>query len=269
MARRHLFTSLCCIFLTLLGPRFVAGQDHDDHGRHIVDLTHPFNNATIYWPTEPGFRLENTASGVTEKGYFYAANRFATAEHGGTHIDAPIHFFAERQTVDQIPLWRLMGPGVCIDVSQSCTLDRDYLISVEDLQSWEAQTGQSLAEKLVLLKTGYSKYWPNREEYLGTAKKGREAVALLHFPGLDPIAAEWLVLRRKIRAVGIDTASIDHGQSNRFKTHIVLCEANVPILENVANLEQLPTYGFAVTALPMKIAGGSGAPCRIVATVHE
>ena len=96
----------------------------------------------------------------------------------------PIHFYAERQTVDQIPLGRLMGPAVCIDVSTSCAIDRDYLITVEDLRLWEQQRGHSLSEKIVLLHTGYAKYWPDRKSYLGTAEKGREAVAQLHFPGL-------------------------------------------------------------------------------------
>ncbi|QEG36874.1 cyclase family protein [Bythopirellula goksoeyrii] len=234
----------------------------------LVDLTHSFDEDTIYWPTEPGFKLEKESAGVTDKGYYYASNRFATAEHGGTHIDAPIHFYADRETVDQIPLWRLIGPAVCVDVSGRCAVDRDYLISVEDLQAWEAKTGKSLKDKIVLLRTGYSQYWPNREKYLGTSATGREAVAQLHFPGLDPVAADWLVTKRNIRAVGIDTASIDRGQSSEFGSHVRLCEASVPAMENVADLDHLPTHGFTIIALPMKIAGGSGGPCRIVAVVE-
>ncbi len=261
--------AFCCVgVLCSLSP-YASAQEQNPPFRKLVDLTHPFDKATIYWPTEPGFRLENTALGVTEKGYFYAANRFATAEHGGTHIDAPIHFFAERQTVDQIPLWRLMGQAVCVDISATCAVDRDYRVSVEDLQAWEAQTGESLTDKIVLLRTGFARYWPDRQQYLGTAETGRGAVPLLRFPGLDPTAAKWLVSRRKIRAVGIDTASIDYGQSSDFQAHVTLCQANVPIFENVANLQQLPPHGFTVTALPMKIAGGSGAPCRIIATLDE
>ena len=148
-----------------------------DSGFLQTDRSHPpLHQATIYWPTEPGFPLENTASGVTAKGYFYAANRFATAEHGGTHIDAPIHFFAQRQTVDQIPVWRLMGPSVCVDVSRNCAVDRDYLVTVEDLQAWENTTEESLDNKIVLIRTGFGRYWPNRKQYLGTAETGRAAV---------------------------------------------------------------------------------------------
>lgn len=232
-----------------------------------IDLTHKFDEHTIYWPTEPGFRLERAAAGITERGYYYSANRFATAEHGGTHIDAPIHFFADRETVDQIPLRRLVGPGACVDVSAKCNMDRDYLITVEDFQAWEAKQGATLHDKIVLLNTGYGRHWPDREKYLGTAETGRAAVAELHFPGLHPAAALWLITRRKIRAVGIDTASIDYGQSRMFKSHVQLCGHDVPALENVANLDQLPSAGFSVIALPMKIAGGSGGPCRIIAIV--
>ncbi len=91
----------------------------------------------------------------------------------------------------------------------------------------------------------------------------------MHFPGLHPDAAKWLVENRKINAVGLDTASIDFGQSKLFQSHRILCKNNIPPIENVANLNQLPETGAYVVALPMKIAGGSGAPLRIVAIIPE
>jgi kynurenine formamidase len=230
----------------------------------IIDLTHPFDEQTIYWPTADGFKLERLKYGITEKGYFYASNQFAAAEHGGTHIDAPIHFAQGQKTVDQIPLERLIGEGAVVDVRQQCAADRDYQISVADLRNWEEANQQTLAQRIVLLHTGYSQYWPDRAKYLGTAQRGQDAVAQLHFPGLHPDAARWLAEQRAIRAVGIDTASIDYGQSTLFESHITLFEHEVPALENVAALDQLPPQ-FTVIALPMKIAGGSGGPLRIVA----
>jgi kynurenine formamidase len=237
--------------------------------RQLIDLTHPFDAETIYWPTEDGFKLVSEANGVTDEGYYYAANRFTCAEHGGTHIDAPRHFNETGITVDEVPLRRLVGPGACIDVSQKCAADPDYQISVEDLQAWELFNGASLEDHIVLFHTGYGERWPDREKYLGTAEQGREAVAKLHFPGLDPVAADWLITKRNVRMVGIDTASIDHGQTTDYPTHVRLFRDGVPALENVANLQKLPAHGFTVTALPMKIAGGSGAPTRIVATLEE
>jgi kynurenine formamidase len=235
----------------------------------VVDLTHPFDERTIYWPTEPGFQLQKGPAGKTAKGYFYAANRFASAEHGGTHIDAPFHFNKAGRTIDQVPLEQLMGEAVVIDVSERCANDRDYEVGIADLRGWEEKHRRQLADVIVLLRTGFGRHWPNRKKYLGTDETGSAAVAKLHFPGLAPDAAQWLVERRSIKAVGIDTASIDHGQSTHFESHVKLFEHNVPIFENLANLESLPDIGFTIIALPMKIAGGTGAPLRIVAVVSE
>jgi kynurenine formamidase len=238
-------------------------------GERFVDLTHPFDETTVYWPTEDGFKLIRESAGFTEKGYYYAANRFMCAEHGGTHIDAPIHFFENGQTVDQVPLERLVGPGACVDVTAKCAADRDYQVTVEDFEKWEADTKASLEKRIVLIRTGFGRHWPDRRKYLGTAEQGKAAVAKLHFPGLDSAAAEWLVVRRNIRAVGIDTASIDHGQTQTYPTHQRLFRNGVPALENVAALDKLPADKFRVVALPMKIKSGSGAPCRIVALLDQ
>ena len=235
----------------------------------LVDLTHPFDAGTIYWPTEAGFKLIRGPAGITEKGYYYAANRFAGAEHGGTHIDAPIHFFKDGNTVDQIPLEKLVGEAVVVDVTKSCSEDRDYQVDVEDLRRWETNHNRQLIDVIVLLRTGYGRRWSDRKSYLGTDKTGSMAVADLHFPGLAPTAARWLVEQRAIKAIGIDTASIDYGQSQSFQSHVTLFKHNVPAFENVRNLEELPAAGATVFALPMKIGGGSGAPLRIIAVIPE
>jgi kynurenine formamidase len=231
----------------------------------IVDLTHPFDADTIYWPTAGRFELASVARGRTDKGYFYAANRFCAAEHGGTHLDAPIHFSEKGKAADAIPIEQLIGVGIRVDVSAKCAKDRDYRIGVADLTAWEIRNGRIPAGAIVLLQTGWSAHWSDRVQYLGTARTGPEAVPELHFPGLDKEAARWLVTSRSIKAIGIDTASIDYGQSTLFESHVILFEANVPALENVADLEKLPVKDFMVAALPMKIRGGSGGPLRIAA----
>ncbi|GIW51746.1 MAG: hypothetical protein KatS3mg081_1101 [Gemmatimonadales bacterium] len=232
-----------------------------------VDLTYAFNAQTIYWPTSRSFQLEKVADGVTPAGYYYAANNISAAEHGGTHLDAPIHFAQGRHTADQIPLRQLIGPAVVIDVSAKASQDRDYLIAVEDLEAFEAAHGRIPEGAIVLFRTGWGSRWPDRERYLGTALTGEAAVPLLHFPGLDSAAARWLVTQRRIDAVGIDTPSIDYGQSSTFDSHRILFEANIPAFENVARLDELPEVGAYVVALPMKIEGGSGGPLRIVAVI--
>jgi kynurenine formamidase len=267
LSRAGVAAAVCTLFLTFAAPG-VAEEALLASGR-IVDLTHPFDERTIYWPTERGFELFRGPAGYTDRGYFYAANRFRAAEHGGTHLDAPIHFSEGRQTVDEIPLQQLIAAGVVVDVSSKCAANPNYQVSVEDLQAWERQHGRKLKDVILLLRTGWSRFWPDRAKYLGTEERGEEAVAKLHFPGLHPTAAQWLVERRRIRAIGIDTASIDYGQSQRFASHVTLFEHQVPAFENVAHLDALPASGFTVIALPMKIAGGSGAPLRIVAVVGE
>lgn len=236
------------------------------HGK-LVDLTHAFSSETIYWPGAKSFTLEKVADGVTPGGYYYAANNFAAAEHGGTHLDSPIHFAEGKHTTDQIPLEQLLGATVVIDVSAAAAGSRDYQVLVSDFDAWEKSHGRIPDQAIVLLRTGYGKSWPDREKYLGTTEIGTEAIPHLHFPGLHPEAAAWLVNNRRINAIGIDTPSIDFGQSVLFESHQILFGANIPAFENVANLEQLPETGATVIALPMKIQGGSGGPLRIIAIV--
>jgi kynurenine formamidase len=233
----------------------------------LVDLTHPFDATTIYWPTEEGFVLETGFAGRTERGYYYESHRFRSAEHGGTHIDAPIHFAEQGRSVDAIPLEQLLGPAFVVDVSAAAANDADYEVSAADLQRFEAEHGRLAQGCIVLLRTGFGERWPDRTSYLGTDERGPEAVAKLHFPGLAPEAARWLVDERAISAIGIDTASIDHGPSTHFQSHRILSAANLPAFENLAHLERLPPTGAFVIALPMKIAGGSGGPLRIVAAL--
>ena len=234
-----------------------------------VDLTHDFSAETLYWPTANRFALETEHHGSTPQGYFYAANRYAASEHGGTHIDAPIHFAEGRKTVDQLPLDQLIGVAVVVDVSEQALKNRDYQITTQHLQAWEKGHGKIPNGAILLLRTGFDRFWPDAEKYLGTAERGADAVAKLHFPGLHPEAARWLVSQRQIKAVGLDTASIDHGQSKLFESHRILFEKDIPAFENLAGLDRLPSAGAYVMALPMKIKGGSGAPLRIVAWLPE
>ncbi|MFI5078695.1 MAG: cyclase family protein [Vicinamibacteria bacterium] len=234
-------------------------------GGALVDLSHPYDAQAIFWPTAKPFRLDKVADGMTPGGYYYAANDFFTSEHGGTHVDAPVHFAQGHQTVDQLPLDRLLGPAVVIDVTDAAGRDADYQVTADDIQRAEARDGRIPDRVIVLIRTGYSRRWPDAAAYLGTADRGEAAVARLHFPGLHPDAAAWLIANRSIAAIGIDTASIDYGQSTTFASHRALFARDIPAFENLTALERLPSRGANVIALPMKIAGGSGAPLRVVA----
>ena len=154
-----------------------------------VDLSHAYDQNTPYWPTAEGFRFDTVFAGVTEGGYYYSAYQFTSAEHGGTHIDAPVHFAEGKQTVDEIPLDRLIGSAIVIDVRDSVANYIDYQINQADFVRWEEEHGKIPEQSIILLKTGFSKYWPDKNKYMGTSERGPAGVALLHFPGLHPDAA--------------------------------------------------------------------------------
>ncbi|STX81369.1 metal-dependent hydrolase [Legionella busanensis] len=231
---------------------------------HILDLSYSFNKNTIYWPTEKGFNLKKIFYGFTQKGYFYSAFKFCTPEHGGTHIDAPRHFSEQGHTVDQISSNQLVGNAVVIDVRAKAKNNSDYAITVNDIKHFEKKYRLLKEQDIVLFYTGWGEFWNNKKKYLGSDKIGD--VKNLHFPGLSKQAAQYLV-NRKIKGIGIDTASIDPGNSNDFWAHRIILSANLYGIENVAYLHLLPILGAKLIVAPMKIKGGSGAPTRIYALI--
>jgi kynurenine formamidase len=262
---------MCCSLSTLALLAFCStasdalAQGLDIATARIIDLTHAIDADTIFWPTErKTFELIEEHKGLTERGFFYAANRFCSPEHGGTHIDAPFHFAQDGKTAAEIPIDRLVGRAVVIDVSAKAAADPDYTLQADDVAAWEAAHGRIPAGSVVLLRTGWSSRWPNKRAYLGDDTPGD--ASNLHFPSYGADAARILV-DRGIAVLGVDTASIDNGPSKDFLVHRIAGAANVVGLENVANLDRLPATGAWVMALPMKIARGSGAPARVIALV--
>jgi kynurenine formamidase len=238
----------------------------DTRNAQLVDLSWSFDEHTLYWPTSPSaFEHKELAYGPAPGGYFYSSYSICTPEHGGTHLDAPIHFAAKGLTSDAIPLEQLVAPVIVIDVAGKAAANADYRLTADDVKTWEVRNGAIDAGTIVLLRTGWGKRWPDRKSYFGDDTPG--ATDKLHFPSFSEESARLLVIERHVAAIGVDTASIDYGPSTDFIVHRVALGANVPGLENVANLERLPARGAWLMALPMKIAGGSGGPVRIVALV--
>ena len=229
----------------------------------LVDLSYSFGPDTIYWPTAQPFKLQRVAFGRTAGGYFYYANNISAAEHGGTHMDAPQHFAEGKRTSDEVPLSNCIGPAVVIDVTKSAARDVDYRVTLDDVRDWERNHGRIPSGAIVIMNSGWGKFWPNKKKYLGTDKAGD--VANLHFPGYSKEAAEFVVNERHVAALAVDTPSIDYGQSTDFIVHQIVNGANKPGFENVANVDRLPPKGATFIALPMKIEKGSGGPTRIVA----
>lgn len=233
-----------------------------------IDLSYDFSDQTIYWPNNlVGFKLDTQFNGITPAGFYYSSNAFFSPEHGGTHLDAPVHFAKGKWSSDEIPLNQLMGDAVVIDVTEKCAGNADYQVTTDDITVWEKRNGSIPDDAILLFRTGWGKYYPDKEKYIGTAEKGDSAIAKLHFPSIHPDLASWLIKNRKIKAVGVDTPSIDYGQSKDFKTHQVLYAENIPGFENIGNLDQLPLKGAYIIALPMKIKDGTGGPLRIIAWI--
>ena len=252
-------------FLFVMAGTTLAAQL--DVARHrIVDLSHSYGASTVFWPTSPTkFKLETLAQGPTPGGFFYAANTLCTPEHGGTHLDAPFHFSESGRTTEQIPLEQLIAAAAVIDATAAAAKDRDYRLTVEDVRRFEATHGAIVPGTIVLMRTGWSRHWPNAKAYLGDDTPGD--ASKLSFPSFGADAAKLLVEERRAAALGIDTASIDYGKSTDFQVHRIAAARNVPGLENLTNLDQLPPRGATVIALPMKIEKGSGGPLRAVALV--
>jgi kynurenine formamidase len=231
----------------------------------IIDLSYPFGPETVYWPTAEPFKLRRVSYGRAAGGYWYVSNNISMAEHGGTHMDAPLHFAEGKMTAAEVPLMNCIGPAAVIDVSDASARDADYRMSVHDITAWEKRHGQIPRGAIVVMRSGWGKRWPDKKLYLGTDKP--MDVAGLHFPGFSKEAVTFLMTQRDIAALGIDTASIDYGQSKDFIAHQVLNGANKPAFENVANVERLPATGATFIALPLKIEEGSGGPTRIIAVL--
>ena len=229
-----------------------------------VDLTHPFEASTVYWPTGTGFEHEVLAADSTEGGYWYAASRYAAAEHGGTHLDAPYHFAVAGWKTHEIPMERLIGPAVVVDVSDSAAANPDYTLRLDDIRQWEAMNGAVPAGCIFLMRCNWDKKWPDPVQVFGSPNP--KNTKTLHFPGFSAEAARFLV-ERGVDAVGIDTPSLDPGNSTDFVAHRIFAEANIPGFENVANLNRLPDGGAWIVAMPMLIQDGTGAPLRIVGVV--
>lgn len=240
-----------------------AGAHRPVDTAKLVDLTYTFDATTIYWPTEPTFVHTFEHVGPTPLGYFYASAKFAAPEHGGTHMDAPIHFSRDGLTADKLPLRDFVGSAAVIDFSARARSNPDTTLSADDIKKYEAAYGRIPDGAIVVARSGWGRFWPDKKRYLGTDKPGD--VADLHFPGFSPEAVEYLLKNRDVAAIAIDTASMDPGNSRDFPVHRLWLGANHPGFENVANAEELPPSGATIFCIPMKIGQGTGGPTRIFA----
>lgn len=226
----------------------------------IVDLTQNFANDTIYWAANETFSLEVTVANSSQE-YWIQTDRISEATHGGTHLDAPIHFAYGGWGVAEIPLERLMHvPIAMLDIRDKAAENPDYALTVDDILEWEKKHGKVPDGSLFLLQTGQWRFWPDRTAYMGLDDNGTR-----HFPCMSPEAATFLTTERSPYGTGADGPSLDCFPA--VTVHRIMCEASLYMTEHMADLSQLPPTGALAEVMPMKIVGASGAPLRIVATL--
>ncbi len=254
---------MACLLITT----FLRTQENN---RRLLEMTYPYDENTIYWPTAKHFQLEKVSWEISKGGWWYASNEFSASEHGGTHADAPIHFAKNGRTMDQIPLEEWIGPAVKIDVTRNCEKNRDYLLSVNEIKRWEEQFGKIPDGAWIIMYTGIgTRHYPDKKKVLGTDKTGEAALPELSFPGFSVESVEFLLTSRNIRGIAIDTPSIDYGKSKDFQVHRVLFASDKLALENIANLDKLPESGATLYVIPMLIKQGTGSPARVFAILPE
>ncbi|MDI6804330.1 MAG: cyclase family protein [Bacteroidota bacterium] len=232
------------------------------HKQNIIDLTHTIGMNIPTWPsdTHSAKYLPITTTDYKTDGFY--SRLFSIPEHFGTHIDAPAHGCEGKLTIDQIPLDNLIIPAVVISVQEKVMNNHDYALTVDDVLEWEEKFGSIQNNSVVLMHTGWKKYWNEPKLYLNQDKNGA-----MHFPGFSEEAVKFLINERNINGIGVETLSIDCGYSTDFPAHKVLFEANKYALENIANLEQLPAFGAILIIAPLKLENGSGSPVRVLAMV--
>ncbi len=225
----------------------------------VVDLAYAISDKLVPWPGDTHPFEARIKATVEKNGYF--TRSFCMLEHYGTHLDAPAHFPPGKITVDQIPPERLFGLAVVIDVRAEVERDPDYRLSVARIEQWEKAYERIPPGSIVLLRTGWAARWPDVDRY-----RNMDAFRVMHFPGYSVEAVKRLI-ERQVSGLGIDTLSVDYGPSKQFEVHRLSHGAGLYHLENLADLSALPEAGAFLVVAPIKLAGGSGGPCRVFAVL--
>jgi kynurenine formamidase len=238
----------------------------------VVDLTQPLSEKTpVLILPEP---FANTPplsrrrlSRYDDAGPAWAWDVLEIGEHTGTHFDAPIHWISGKDGKDvaSVGADRLVGPAVVIDRSAECAEDPGYLLTVADLEAFEAEYGEIPSGSWVLFRSGWDARAQDAEAFLNAGPEGPVT------PGPDVEAARWLGSERGIVGFGVETVGIDAGAAGTFDpvypVHQYLLGNDRYGLTQLANLAQLPPKGAVVIVAPLKLVDGTGSPARVLALV--
>ena len=227
----------------------------------VIDLSYAINDKMPAWPGDAQPFVATVNASPEKDGYF--TRKFCMLEHYGTHMDAPNHFPPGKLSLDQIPVQKLFGSAVVIDVRAVSAKNPDYLLAPSVIGRWETKHGRVPAGAIVILRTGWSSRWPDEKLYRNMDAKG-----VMHFPGYSVEAAK-LLIDRQVTALAIDTLSVDYGASKNFEVHRLTLPAGLYHIENLADLSALPEAGAFLIAAPIKLEGGSGGACRVFAILPQ
>ncbi|XP_063633135.1 isatin hydrolase-like [Cydia splendana] len=223
------------------------------------DLSHTFDEKTIYWPYVKPFAFTKKTADIREDGW-YASNEFEAGEHGGTHMDAPYHFYKEGKFVGEIPMEKLILPLIIVDISSRVNNDPNFVLNKHHLDYLLNDNNGKPC--MIIFRFGWSKFYGDKHKYLGM----NETAGTLNFPGLSQEVAEWITTSYKnVVGIGVDTPSLDPGSSTTFPVHRITMTAGLYGMENVKLDTPVPEYGCTGVAMPMKIAKGTGGPLRLAA----
>lgn len=218
----------------------------------LIDLTHTIDSNIASWEEGCGFKSEITWDySNSTSGTQFRVQSFHMRAGIGTHMDAPAHCIRDGKTIDQIAIQDLIKPCVLIDISKKA--DANYLLSMDDISTFENKYGKIKSDSFVIVHTNWARYWNDSIKYRNN----------LQFPSVSKEAVEFL-LKRNIAGLGIDTLSPDTAKSG-FPVHQLLLSSEKIIIENLNNTDRLRPVGAHIIALPLKVADATEAPIRIVA----
>src|SRR3954451_15562833 len=236
-----------------------ASEKTERYFKAVVDLTHTMSPEFPTFFGVPGIEIQKQYDFKKDG---FNLNWWRIIEHAGTHLDAPIHFSENGITVEKIVAGELVVPLAVIDVRKQAEKDADYLVTVEDVLTWEKRFKKLPENCCVAMMSGWAQHVGNAAKYTG-----KDASGVFHFPGFSPELAEWLLKERKVLALAVDTLSLDHGPSKDFKTHHIWLASGRWGLENVANLEKLSPSGATLVVGAPKVKDATGAPVRLIALI--
>lgn len=225
--------------------------------RRTVDLTH---RLVREFPSffGPQVVFDEVVNDFETSGFF--SKQWTLEEHIGTHLDSPGHFDEGNRLVDELDPADLVAPVVVIDITTKAMDDPNATVTPRDLVAYERRHGRIPRRALVCMNSG----WAGKVDD-GDAFRGGTGFPDLNFPGFSADATDWLVAKRDPVGIGVDTMSLDPGNSADFAVHNTFLATDRYGIESLANLDRIPPRGALAFVGPVPWEEGSGAPCRVIA----